>query len=467
MIRVSAVRAIVFSALRSHFNRRKKIATWLWVIVTSLIVLAVVDYNAHTPMPDGLFSASLFPRVVVMLYSVTGWTMMVINLRQQNNTVVSKLLPSLQPSLRTTVTLFWFVISLGVAVLFNTADRALLEGWFFGSSFLTVAALAVRFYFFRVFVFFIVALGLLLFNWQVPNISILQKLSFTSFTIFAFTIGGWLLTQRYLFDQNKVRGNGFALPQLKRKLNPTRFYRATIGKVNVWYKKGLFSFATDRRVAANRRVGLVFGSQFNVYRQIVQCFCFGLTFLVGTLAVHHFAKPISNTFTPDSSWALIPLFFLFQTASESLKNSQHDVKIVCLLPGVPQRKGLNTLIYKLILKRNLIYVFIALLLQTLLILALPPKFEKPIEILAQLFSLGLLMSTLIGFPGYAIHKSSSTYSHSLAILSLVTLAQIIKVINATVPTAMIVVFSVVCSAFAIANGVKTYRNASKILSFAD
>jgi hypothetical protein len=193
MIKLSAMRAIIFSALHSYLNRRKPLAAWLWFIAAALIVWSVVKINAHTSVPDGLFSATIFPRFVVMLYAIMGWTIIVNNLLQQDGVVVSKLLPCLRPSLRAILTLVWFVVSFGLTALFYTANRALLEGWFFSSSFLTIAALAVRFYSVRIFVLFSFALSLSFFNWQIPNILLLQELSLGSTVIFAFTIGGWSL----------------------------------------------------------------------------------------------------------------------------------------------------------------------------------------------------------------------------------------------------------------------------------
>jgi hypothetical protein len=465
MIKPNAMRAIIFSALCSYLNRRKPITAWLWFIAAGLIVWGVVKINAHTPMPDGLFSAILFPRFVVMLYAVMGWATIVNNLLKQDGTVVSKLLPSLRPSLRATLTLGWFVISFGVTALFYTADRALLEGWVFSSSFLTIVALAARFDKVRIFVFLSFALSFSFFDWQIPNFSVLQEISLGSFAVFALTIGCWLLTQRYLFDIDKARANGFITLQPIRNVNLTKFYRATIGKAYAWSNWRLFRLAINRSFTADQRIGLVFGGRFNNYRQIVQCFYWGLIYTLSILVWHYFVKPLSIGVDSVPLWAVLPLFYLFQGAPEALNKAQHDLKIVSLLPGVPHRKGLNKLIYKMILKHNLIYVFFILLLQTLLILALPTAFERPIEILAQLFSLGLLMSTIVGFPGYAIQTNSSNYSDSLALLVLIVLGQILNFIGANVPTAMIVVLSIVCSAFIILNGLKTYANAPKILPF--
>jgi hypothetical protein len=88
MIKLSAMRAIIFSALHSYLNRRKPLAAWLWFIAAALIVWSVVKINAHTSVPDGLFSATLFPRFVVMLYAIMGWTIIVNNLLQQDGVVV-------------------------------------------------------------------------------------------------------------------------------------------------------------------------------------------------------------------------------------------------------------------------------------------------------------------------------------------------------------------------------------------
>jgi hypothetical protein len=352
-----------------------------------------------------------------------------------------------------------------LTALFYTANRALLEGWFFSSSFLTIAALAVRFYSVRIFVLFSFALSFSFFNWQIPNILILQVLSLGSTVIFAFTIGGWSLAQRYFFDNNELQANGFVALQPKRNICPTKFYRATIGRTYAWSNWRFFRLAINRSFTADKRIGLVFGGRFNIYRQIVQCSYWGFTYVLSILVWHYFVKPLSIGVDSVPLWAVMPLFYLFQATPEALDKAQHDLKIVSLLPGVPHRKSLNKLIYRMILKHNLTYVFFIMLLQIVLILALPTVFEKPIEILAQLFSLGLLMSTIVGFPAYAIQTNSSDYSSSLALLVLMILGQILNVISGNVPTVMIVALCIVCSAFVVLNGLKTYSNAPKILLF--